>query len=112
MNKRWNRSQGSELDAMVMAPALPNLRPMARNKENNPAPSLSKVDVGYSEGMTRVDLSDPQALGVWNMFKGANTPDDVHNLYRQYKASNEVRLNKNQLRRMRDVMISDFQDKN
>ena len=110
---RWNRSQGSDLDAMVMAPALPNLRPMGvQSLDNNPPPSKSKVDVGYAEGLTKVDLSNQEALGIWNMFKNANTPDEVHNLYRQYKASDYCSLSKNELRRMRDVMISDFKDKN
>ena len=57
MNKHWKRSEATALDAMVMAPALPNLRPMGvKSLDNNPPPSKSKVDVGYAEGLTKVDL--------------------------------------------------------
>jgi hypothetical protein len=107
------KSAPHELDAMVMAPALPNMRAMGvHSLNNNPPPSKSKVDVGYAEGLTKVDLSNQEALGIWNMFKNASNPQQVNDLYRQYKSSEHCNLSKNELRRMRDVMISDFRDKN
>ena len=111
---RWNRSEPHELDSMVMAPALPNLRPMGvSNRDNNPGPSKAKVDTGVSfeePEMIRVNLSDPQTLGIWNMFKTADDPSHVSHLYRSYKDSKHCSLPKNQLRRMRDVMISDMKE--
>lgn len=113
---RWNRSAPHELDAMVMEPALPNLRPMGvKNKDNNPPPSHAKVDTGVSnhseeEDMVKVNLKDPQTLGIWNMFRNADDPSHVSHLYRQYKDSKYCAVPKNQLRRMRDVMIQDMRE--
>ena len=112
---RWNRSQPHELDAMVMAPALPQLRPMGvQNADKNPEPSKAKVDTGVSnhseEDMVRVNLADPQTLGIWNMFKNADDPSHVSFLYHNYKNSKHCSVPKNQLRRMRDVMISDMKE--
>lgn len=114
---RWNRSPSHELDAMVMAPALPFLRPMGvHNADNNPPPSHSKVDTGVSnhaEGdMVRVNLADQQTLGIWNMFKTADDPSHVSHLYRNYKDSKYCSVPKDQLRRMRDVMIADMKEQN
>jgi hypothetical protein len=113
---RWDRSEHHELDAMVMAPALPNMRPMGvTNRDNNPSPSKAKVDTGVSfdePEMVRVDLSDPQTLGIWNMFKNAEDPSHVCHLYRSYKGSKYCSVPKNELRRMRDVMISDMKERN
>jgi len=103
---------------MVMAPALPNLRPMGvRSADNNPPPSKAKVDTGVSnhaenEDMVSVDLKDQQALGIWNMFKLAEDPSHVSHLYRQYRDSKSCSVPKNHLRRMRDVMIADMKEKN
>ena len=102
---------------MVMAPALPNLRSSGvQSSNNNPEPSKAKVDTGVSnhseEEMVRVNLADPQTLGVWNMFKNADDPSHVSFLYHNYKNSKHCSVPKNQLRRMRDVMISDMKEKN
>jgi hypothetical protein len=86
-----------------------------QNKDNNPSPSLAKVDTGVSnhnEGMTRVDLKNAQALGIWNLMKNADDPSHVSHLYRQYKGSKHCSVPKDQLRRMRDVMISDMKEQN
>lgn len=112
---RWNRSDGATLDAMVMAPALPNLRPMGvQNADNNPPPSKAKVDTGVSNHAeaeaVRVNLGDQQALGIWNMFKGADDPSHVAHIYRSYKNSKYCAVPKDQLRRMRDVMIADMKE--
>lgn len=110
---RWNRSPSHELDAMVMAPALPNLRPMGvQNEDNNPEPSKAKVDTGvsFSEEFVRADLSNMEQLGIWNAFKQADDPSHVCHLYRSYRDSKHCNIPKNVLRRMRDVMISDMKE--
>ena len=112
---RWNRSQPHELDAMVMAPALPNLRPMGvKNDDNNPPPSQAKVDTGVSNHaeaeMVRADLRDAQQLGIWNLIKQADDPSHVCHLYRQYKDSKYCSVPRSILRRMRDVMIADMKE--
>ena len=114
---RWNRSPSHELDAMVMAPALPFLRPMGvQSDDNNPPPSHSKVDTGvsnHSEGdMVRADLSDAQQLGIWNLMKQADDPSHVCHLYRSYKDSKYCTVPRAILRRMRDVMIADMKEQN
>jgi hypothetical protein len=114
---RWKRSAPHDLDAMVMAPALPNLSHMGvKNADNNPPPSKAKVDTGVSNhsepDMTRVNLKDSQALGIWNLMKQADDPSHVSHLYRQYRDSKYCSVPKDQLRRMRDVMISDMREQN
>jgi len=87
-----------------------------QSDDNNPEPSKAKVDTGVSnhseEEMVRVNLADPQILGIWNMFKNADDPSHVSHLYRNYRASKYCTVPKNQLRRMRDVMISDMKEQN
>ena len=100
---------------MVMAPALPYLgNSGVRNADNNPEPSKAKVDTGVSNhtegGMTRVNLSDPQSLAIWNFFRNAEDPSHVSHIYRQYRDSKYCEVPKNHLRRMRDVMISDMRE--
>ena len=112
---RWNRSAPHELDAMVMAPALHYLgNSGVRNADNNPEPSKAKVDTGVSNhtegGMTRVNLSDPQSLAIWNYFRNADDPSHVSHIYRQYRDSKYCEVPKNHLRRMRDVMITDMRE--
>jgi hypothetical protein len=109
---RWNRSEPNVLDAMVLAPALPYLGNQGvSNKENNPSPSRAKVDTGesFSES-TRLNLSDPQTLGIWNLMKQADDPSHVSHLYRQYRDSKHCSVPKEHLRRMRDVMVSDMRE--
>jgi hypothetical protein len=109
---RWNRSEPSALDAMVLAPALPYLGDKGvSNKDNNPQPSKSKVDTGesFSES-TRVNLADPQTLGVWNMMKNADDPSHVAFIYRSQCNSKHCSIPKEHLRRMRDVMIADMRE--
>jgi len=114
---RWNRSAPHELDAMVMAPALPYLgNSGVRNADNNPEPSKAKVDTGVSNhtegGMTRVNLSDPQQLGIWNMFKGCDDPSHVSHMYRSYRDSDYCSVPKPILRHMRDTVIMDLKEQN
>lgn len=112
---RWNRSDSSALDAMVMAPALPYMGDSGVvNKANNPPPSRAKVDTGVSnhaEDSGRVNLKDAQTLGIWNLMKQADDPSHVSYLYRQYRDSKHCSVPKEHLRRMRDVMVSDMKEK-
>ena len=109
---RWNRSDPHELDAMVMAPALPYLGDQGvSNKDNNPPPSQAKVDTGesFSEAK-RLSLADPQTLAIWNFFKQADDPSHVAHLYRSHCKSKYCTVPKDHLRQMRDVMIRDMRE--
>lgn len=110
---RWNRSAPHELDAMVMAPALPYMGDSGVvNKDNNPPPSRAKVDTGTSfTEPSRLNLGDPQTLAVWNFFKNCDDPSHVSHTYRTYRDSKHCTIPKEHLRRMRDVMISDMREK-
>ena len=59
---------------------------------------------------SRVNLADPETLGIWNMFKNADDPSHVSHLYRSYGGSKHCSVPKNQLRLMRDVMINDMKE--
>lgn len=108
---RWNRSEPHALDAMVMAPALPYLGDKGvENKDNNPPPSQSKVDTGESFSESRLNLSDPQTLGIWNLMKQADDPSHVSYIYRSHCNSKHCSVPKEHLRRMRDVMINDMRE--
>jgi hypothetical protein len=96
---------------MVMAPALPYLGGKGvKNKDNNPPPSQSKVDTGVSFSESRLNLGDPQTLGVWNAMKNADDPSHVAFIYRSHCNSKYCSVPKEHLRRMRDVMVSDMRE--
>ena len=109
---RWNRSAPHELDAMVMAPALPYLGDKGvKNKDNNPPPSKSKVDTGESfSDPKRLSLADPQTLGIWNMMKNADDPSHVAYIYRSHCNSKHCTVPKEHLRHMRDTMVRDMRE--
>ena len=112
---RYNRSSPTDLDAMVMAPALPNLAAAGVRSGPNPPPSKSKVDTGESfsdSGIIKVNMSDPQQLGIWNMFKNCDDPSAVSHQYRSLRDSKNCSVAKPILRRMRDVMIQDMRENN
>jgi hypothetical protein len=110
---RWNRSAPHELDAMVMAPALPYLGDEGvSNRDNNPSPSKAKVDTGesFSESPKRLNFDDAQTLGIWNMFKNCDDPSAVAHTYRNYRDSKYCTVPKEHLRQMRDTMIRDMRE--
>lgn len=111
---RWNRSEPSALDQMVMEPFLPYLGDKGvRSANNNPSPSHSKVDTGVSfkePKYQRINFADPQALAIWNFFRNADDPSHVAQIYRNYRDSKYCTLPKEHLRRMRDIMVSDMRE--
>ena len=111
---RWSRSSSSELDAMVMAPALPYLGNQGvKSDDNNPAPSKAKVDTGgssFSESPKRLNFGDAQTLGIWNMFKNCDDPSAVTHMYRNYRDSKYCTVPKEHLRKMRDTMVRDMRE--
>lgn len=109
---RWNRSPSNVLDQMVMAPALPYLGDSGvANADKNPEPSKAKVDTGVSfTEPSRLNLSDPQTLAIWNFFKTCDDPSHVAHTYRTYRDSKHCSIPKEHLRKMRDVMINDMRE--
>lgn len=109
---RWNRSEPHALDAMVMAPALPYLGDQGvKSINNNPPPSKAKVDTGESFSEPgRLNLSDPQTLGIWNLMKQADDPSHVSYIYRSHCNSKYCSVPKEHLRQMRDTMIRDMRE--
>ena len=113
---RWNRSSSSELDAMVMAPALPYLGNQGvKSADNNPAPSKAKVDTGgssFSESPKRLNFGDAQTLGIWNSLKNCDDPSHVSHMFRSYRDSKHCSVPRAILRHMRDVLIRDMREQN
>ncbi len=98
-----------------MAPALPYLGDKGvRNKDNNPEPSKAKVDTGVSDhaekGQARLNLGDPQTLGIWNLMKQADDPSHVSFIYRSQCNSKYCNVPKEHLRHMRDTMVRDMRE--
>ena len=57
-------------------------------------------------------LSDPQALGVWNMMLQNDDPSDVSHTYRSFRDSKYCNVPRETLRSMRNVMISSMREAN
>lgn len=57
-------------------------------------------------------LSNPQALGIWNMMLQADDPSEVSHKYRSYRDSNYCSVPREHLRAMRDAMISAMRNEN
>lgn len=57
-------------------------------------------------------LSNPQALGIWNMMLQADDPSDVAHKYRSYRDSSYCSVPREHLRSMRDTMITAMRESN
>jgi len=57
-------------------------------------------------------LSDPQALGIWNMMLQNDDPSDVSHTYRSYRDSKHCSVPRQHLRAMRDTMITAMREEN
>lgn len=57
-------------------------------------------------------LSDPQALGIWNMILQSDDPSEVSRWYRSYRDSDHCAVPKEKLRAMRDTMITSMREAN
>lgn len=57
-------------------------------------------------------LSDPQALGVWNLCLQADDPSEVSHLYRSFRDSKHCSVPRQHLRAMRDAMINAMREEN
>ncbi len=57
-------------------------------------------------------LSDPQALGVWNMMLQSDDPSEVSRWYRTYRDSDQCKVPRQNLRAMRDTMITAMRETN
>jgi len=57
-------------------------------------------------------LSDPQALGIWNMMLRASDPSEVSHYYRSYRDSEHCSVARPRLRAMRDAMITAMREEN
>ena len=57
-------------------------------------------------------LADAQAVGIWNMMLQADDPSEVCRWYRSYRDSDHCTLPREQLRNMRDTMITSMREAN
>ena len=57
-------------------------------------------------------LSDPQALGVWNMMLRGGDPSDIAHTYRSFRDSKYCDVPRNKLKSMRDTMIECMREEN
>ena len=57
-------------------------------------------------------LSDPQALGVWNMMLRGGDPSEIAHTYRTYRDSKHCTVPREHLRAMRDTMITSMREAN
>jgi hypothetical protein len=57
-------------------------------------------------------LSDPQALGVWNMMLQNDDPSDVSHTYRSFRDSKHCSVPRENLRIMRDTMVTSMREAN
>ena len=57
-------------------------------------------------------LADAQALGVWNLMLQADDPSDVAHKYRSYRDSDHCTVPQQNLRAMRDAMITSMRESN
>ena len=57
-------------------------------------------------------LADPQALGIWNMMLQCDDPSDVSHKYRSYRDSEHCSVPRQNLKAMRDTMITAMREAN
>lgn len=57
-------------------------------------------------------LSGPQAQGVWEFFLRCDDPSHVAHCYRNYRDSKYCEVPRQNLRAMRDTMITDMREQN
>jgi hypothetical protein len=57
-------------------------------------------------------LSDPQALGVWDMFLRGDDPSDIAHTYRSFRDSEHCTVPRENLRIMRDTMVTSMREAN
>jgi hypothetical protein len=57
-------------------------------------------------------LSDPQALGVWNMMLRGDDPSDIAHTYRSFRDSPHCTVPRERLRAMRDTMVTAMREAN
>lgn len=57
-------------------------------------------------------LSDTHALGVWEYFLRSDDPSEVSHTYRMYRDSKNCPVPRQNLRAMRDVMITSMRESN
>jgi hypothetical protein len=57
-------------------------------------------------------LKNSQALGIWNMMLQCDDPSDVAHKYRSYRDSSYCSVPREDLRAMRDAMISAMREEN
>jgi len=57
-------------------------------------------------------LSNPQALGVWNMMLRGGDPSDISHTYRSFRDSAYCTVPREHLRAMRDTMITAMREAN
>jgi hypothetical protein len=57
-------------------------------------------------------LSNPQALGVWNMMLQNDDPSDVAHTYRSFRDSKHCTVPREHLRAMRDAMVTSMREAN
>ena len=57
-------------------------------------------------------LRDPQALGIWNLCLQADDPSEVAHWYRSYRDSPHCSVPRENLRSMRDTMITAMREAN
>ena len=71
-------------------------------------PERAEIESRLSPGI----LSDPQALGVWNMILQSDDPSEVSRWYRTYRDSPHCQVPQQNLRAMRDTMITAMREAN
>jgi hypothetical protein len=71
-------------------------------------PERSEIESKLPKGV----LSDPQALGVWNLCLQADDPSEVSHWYRSFRDSKHCTVPREHLRAMRDTMITSMRESN
>jgi hypothetical protein len=71
-------------------------------------PERSEIESRLPAGI----LSDPQALGVWNMMLRGGDPSDIAHTYRSFRDSSHCTVPREHLRSMRDAMITSMREAN
>ena len=71
-------------------------------------PDRSEIEGRLPNGI----LKDPQALGVWNMMLRGDDPSDIAHTYRSFRDSSHCTVPREDLRAMRDTMITAMREEN
>jgi hypothetical protein len=71
-------------------------------------PDRSEIEQKLSKHI----LSDPQALGVWDMMLRGDDPSDVAHTYRSFRDSKHCTVPREHLREMRNTMITAMREAN